>query len=76
VQEGVGTGRIVLKDAILSEENLVGKEGESPKIFYQMMIPERLTTAAGALGIAKASLEITLKFSKKQKSFLSTHKKL
>ncbi|MGE4546717.1 MAG: acyl-CoA dehydrogenase family protein [Desulfurella sp.] len=66
---GAGTGRIVLKDAIVSEENLVGKEGEGSKIFYQMMIPERLTTASGALGIAKASLEIALKYSKNRKAF-------
>jgi len=66
---GAGIGRIVLKDAIVSEENLVGKEGEGSKIFYQMMIPERLTTAAGALGIAKASLEIALKYSKNRKAF-------
>lgn len=66
---GAGTGRIVFKDAIIDEENLVGKENEGSKIFYQMMIPERLTTAAGALGIAKASLEIALFYSKNRKAF-------
>ncbi|MGC9103093.1 MAG: acyl-CoA dehydrogenase family protein [Desulfurella sp.] len=66
---GAGTGRIVLKNAIVGEENLVGKENEGSKIFYQMMIPERLTTAAGALGIAKASLEIALSYSKNRKAF-------
>ncbi|HEX13341.1 MAG TPA: acyl-CoA dehydrogenase [Desulfurella acetivorans] len=66
---GAGTGRIVLKNAIVGEENLVGKEKEGSKIFYQMMIPERLTTAAGALGIAKASLEIALSYSKNRKAF-------
>ncbi|AHF96993.1 acyl-CoA dehydrogenase family protein [Desulfurella multipotens] len=66
---GAGTGRIVLKNAIVGEENLIGKENEGSKIFYQMMIPERLTTAAGALGIAKASLEIALSYSKNRKAF-------
>lgn len=66
---GAGTGRIVLSNAVVSEENLVGNPGEASKIFYQMMIPERLTTAAGALGIAKASLEIALNYSKRRKAF-------
>ncbi len=66
---GAGTGRIVLKDAIVDEDNVVGNIGEGSVIFYQMMIPERLTTAAGALGIAKASLEIALKYSKNRKAF-------
>jgi len=66
---GAGTGRIVLKDAIVDEDNVVGNIGDGSIIFYQMMIPERLTTAAGALGIAKASLEIALKYSKNRKAF-------
>lgn len=66
---GAGTGRIVFKDAVVDEKNLVGTQGEGSKIFYQMMIPERLTTAAGALGIAKASLEIALRYSKNRKAF-------
>jgi hypothetical protein len=33
------------------------------------MIPERLTSAAGALGMAKAALEIATKYSTKRKAF-------
>lgn len=67
--KGGGTGRIVLKDVVVDNENLVAKEGEGSKIFYQMMIPERLTSAAAALGLAKASLEIALRYSKNRKAF-------
>jgi alkylation response protein AidB-like acyl-CoA dehydrogenase len=66
---GGGTGRVVLKNAIVKEEDLVGEVGQASRIFYQMMIPERLTTAAAALGLAKAALDIALRYSKNRKAF-------
>lgn len=66
---GGGTGRVVFKDAKVPITNLVGPEHGAGSIFYQMMVPERLTSAAGGLGLAKASLEIAMKYSTKRKAF-------
>jgi len=37
--------------------------------FYQMMIPERMTSAAGALGMARAALEIAARYADQRKAF-------
>lgn len=66
---GGGTGRVLFKDAKVPVENLVGKENEGGKIFYRMMIPERLTSAAGALGGARASIEVAARYSTRRKAF-------
>jgi len=49
--------------------NLVGPENGAATIFYQMMIPERMTSAAGALGMARAALEVAARYSDRRKAF-------
>ena len=66
---GGGTGRVLFREAKVPRDNLVGKENEGGKIFYRMMIPERLTSAAGALGGARASLEVATRYSTRRKAF-------
>ncbi|MCF6093650.1 acyl-CoA/acyl-ACP dehydrogenase [Microaerobacter geothermalis] len=66
---GGGAGRVHFKDCRIPEEYLVGKENEGGVIFYQMMIPERLTSAAGALGMARAAIEVASDYSTKRKAF-------
>jgi len=66
---GGGTGRVLFRDTKVPAENLVGKENEGGKIFYRMMIPERLTSAAGALGGARAALEVAMRYSTRRKAF-------
>lgn len=66
---GGGAGRVIFKDAVVPAENLVGQENGAAPIFYQMMVPERLTSAAGALGIARAALEIAARYSTRRKAF-------
>ncbi len=66
---GGGVGRVVFKDVEVPAENLVGPLHGAGRIFFQMMVPERLTTAAGALGMAKAVLEIATRFSARRKAF-------
>lgn len=66
---GGGTGRLVFRDVKVPVSNLVGKENGAGAIFYQMMVPERLTSAAGVLGLAKAALDIAVKYSTKRKAF-------
>lgn len=66
---GGGAGRIVFKDVEVPKENLILGEGDGGKIFYHMMIPERLTTASGFLGMARACFQIATKYSTKRKAF-------
>ncbi len=65
---GMGTARIVLKDVEVPEENLLLGENMGASVFNRMMVPERLTSAAGSLGI-RAALEIAMKYSNKRKAF-------
>jgi len=66
---GGGAGRLIFRDVKVPEENLLLGENRGADIFYQMMIPERMTSAAGAIGIARAALEIALRYSDNRKAF-------
>jgi hypothetical protein len=66
---GGGTGRIRFREACVPAENLVGPENGAGTIFYQMMVPERMTSAAGALGMARAALEVAARYADKRKAF-------
>lgn len=66
---GGGTGRVYFRDARVPVENLVGREHGAAEIFNQMMIPERMTTAAGALGLARAALEIAARYGDRRRAF-------
>jgi alkylation response protein AidB-like acyl-CoA dehydrogenase len=69
---GGGAGRLVFKDCIVPKENIILAEGAGGKIFYQMMVPERLTTASGLIGLARACHRIATKYSTKRKAFGQT----
>ncbi len=66
---GGGTGRLYFRDVRVPRENLIGEENGAAAVFYQMMIPERLTSAAGALGMARAALEIAARYSDRRQAF-------
>ncbi|MFX1411666.1 MAG: acyl-CoA dehydrogenase family protein [Promethearchaeota archaeon] len=66
---GGGAGRIKFNDVEVPQENIIISEGMGGKIFYQMMVPERLTTASGFIGLARACLQIATKYSTKRKAF-------
>jgi alkylation response protein AidB-like acyl-CoA dehydrogenase len=66
---GMGTARIVLKDVEVPEDYVLGEVNGARDVFNRMMIPERLTSAAGALGGARAALEIAVRYSDKRKAF-------
>ena len=72
---GGGTGRIYFRDTRVPARNLVGPEHGGALIFNRMMIPERLTTAAGALGMARCCLEIATRYSNRRKAFGETIRK-
>lgn len=66
---GGGTGRLVFKDARVPKENLLGEENNGSAIFYQMMIPERMTSAGGAVGMGRAALDVAARYSTNRKAF-------
>ncbi len=67
--KGGGTGRIVFKDVKVPAKNLIGEENTGGMIFNQMMIPERMTSAAGAIGLARVALEVATRYSDRRKAF-------
>jgi len=67
--KGGGTARIIFKDAEVPEENILGELNGGYDIFNRMMIPERLTTAAGSVGVATAAMEIATKYSLNREAF-------
>ena len=65
---GGGTGRLVFRDVKVPKENLVGELHGGADCFNQMMIPERLTSAAGCLGVWGA-LDLAVRYSSKRRTF-------
>jgi alkylation response protein AidB-like acyl-CoA dehydrogenase len=66
---GMGTARIVFENIEVPDEYRVGEVNSGAAIFNRMMVPERLTSAAGALGTARTALEIAIKYSTRRKAF-------
>jgi len=65
---GGGTGRLVFRDVKVPKENLIGELHGGAICFNQMMIPERLTSAAGCLG-AWGALDLAMRYSNKRAAF-------
>jgi alkylation response protein AidB-like acyl-CoA dehydrogenase len=65
---GGGTGRLVFRNVRVPRENLIGELHGGAIVFHQMMIPERLTSAAASLGV-RAALEIATRYSAKRHAF-------
>lgn len=66
---GGGTARVVFNNVRVPQENVIGAVNGATPIFYQMMIPERLGTAAMTIGAARPALEIATDYSAKRKAF-------
>jgi acyl-CoA dehydrogenase len=66
---GMGAARIVMKDVEVPESNIVGDLNDGNAIFNTMMVPERLTSAAGPIGMGRASLEIAVRYADKREAF-------
>jgi acyl-CoA dehydrogenase len=66
---GGGTGRIVFSGVRVPKENLVGELNGGSDVFNRMMVPERLTSAAGAIGAGWAAIEIATRYAHKRKAF-------
>jgi len=65
---GGGTGRLAFRNVRVPKENLIGELHSGALVFHQMMIPERLTSAAASLGV-RAALEIAARYSDKRRAF-------
>ena len=65
----MGTARIAFKNVEVPNEHRIGEVNGGAAVFNRMMIPERLTSAAGAIGTARAALEIATHYSTKRKAF-------
>jgi alkylation response protein AidB-like acyl-CoA dehydrogenase len=65
---GGGTGRLVFRNAQVPKENLIGELHGGTLCFHQMMIPERLTSASGCLGVWGA-LDLAVRYSNRRKAF-------
>jgi alkylation response protein AidB-like acyl-CoA dehydrogenase len=68
---GGGTGRLIFRDVKVPKENLLGELHGGAICFNQMMIPERLTSAAGCLGVWGA-LDLAVRYSNKRRAFGKT----
>ncbi len=69
---GSGTGRLVFKDAAVPLANVLGGEagiGRGTEVFHRMMVPERLTSAGGAIGMGRAALEIAARYADRRHAF-------
>ncbi len=66
---GGGTARIVFKDARVSGDHLIGEVNGGYDVFNRMMVPERLTTASGSLGVASAAIEVATQYALRREAF-------
>ena len=69
---GGGTGRIALKNVPVPVGNVLGGEagiGNGTAVFNQMMIPERMTSAGGAVGMGRAAIEIAARYADRRRAF-------
>jgi len=66
---GNGTGRLLFQDARVPAENLIGEENQASKIFWRMMIPERLLSGATS---SRACLALAARYASRRKAFGQT----
>ena len=69
---GMGAARIVLNDVEVPKENLIGQLDGAADIFNAMMVPERLTSAAGAIGLGRTALELAIRYAARREAFGKT----
>ncbi len=66
---GGGTARIRLDDVRVPAANLIGPLNGGFRVFNRMMVPERMTSAAGAIGLGRAALEVATRYSDQRMAF-------
>jgi glutaryl-CoA dehydrogenase (non-decarboxylating) len=63
------TGEIFLNHTKVPKENIIGKPGDGARILFGSLNQTRLSAAAGAVGVAQACLDISLKYCNERKQF-------
>lgn len=63
------TGEIFLNNTKVPKENIIGKPGDGAKILFESLNQTRLSAAAGAVGVAQACLDLSLKYCNERKQF-------
>jgi glutaryl-CoA dehydrogenase (non-decarboxylating) len=63
------TGEVVLEDARVPKENILGKPGDGTKIVFGSLNQTRLSAAAGAVGVAQACLDAVTSYCKERQQF-------
>ena len=63
------TGEIFLTNTKVPKENIIGKPGDGAKILFESLNQTRLSAAAGAVGVAQACLDASLKYCNERKQF-------
>ncbi len=63
------TGSLSLQDVRVPRENLLGEEGEGFKIAMSAIDNGRLSVAAGAVGLAQACLDASVKYANERNAF-------
>ena len=66
---GIGTARLAMKDTRIPADRVIGEVDMGAMVFNAMMIPERLTSAGGCIGLARAALELAVKYSDRRMAF-------
>jgi hypothetical protein len=64
---GTGTARIYFRDVPVPGENLLGEENGGAKIFYRMMVPERILS--GGMAAMRGILEVAARYANRRKAF-------
>ena len=63
------TGEIFLTNTKVPKENIIGKPEDGAKILFESLNQTRLSAAAGAVGVAQACLDLSLKYCNERKQF-------
>jgi alkylation response protein AidB-like acyl-CoA dehydrogenase len=66
---GGGTSRVIFRDVRVPAENVLGRVNRATEVFYPMMVPERLGTAAMTLGAARPAVELATRYTSRRKAF-------
>jgi len=63
------TGEVFLSNTRVPKENILGQPGDGTRIVFGSLNQTRLSAAAGAVGVAQACLDETLKYCNQRKQF-------
>ena len=63
------SGEIFLSNTRVPKKNIIGKPGDGVRILFESLNQTRLSAAAGAVGVAQACLDASLKYCKERKQF-------